>query len=209
MLAPLEKDFLMGFSVVKFFQELSNEKGRKVKRFLICCCLVIASIPLFGASKSARMGAQIGLGVVGGATGFMVGTANACCVSCVSLVGNPNLKGFKFLSGTMTTGGLVGTVLGGTAGVYFTGNMMLDEGMELENPWETFFGTMAGGFVSCGVGYLLDFTMHKIREEDSARPGSFYVLGLMLSPVAETFAYHQFVKEKKINPVNVQFSISF
>lgn len=161
----------------------------------VCIMVIAFSLPTFGASKGARMGAQVGLGVVGGATGFMVGTANACCMSCVSMVGDPKLKDIQFLSGTMTIGGFVGTVLGGTAGVYFTGNAMVDEGREIDNPWETFFGTMAGGVSSCGLGYLLDFAMHRARGEDSVRPGSFYLLGLMLSPIAETFAYHQFVKE--------------
>jgi hypothetical protein len=156
---------------------------------LLCAQLVYAE------SKGARMGAQIGLGVVGGAAGFMVGTTNACCLSCVSFVGDPKLKDFKFISGTMTIGGFLGTVMGGTAGVYFTGNAMMEEGFEVENPWQTFFGTMAGGIAACGVGYLLDFTMHRVRDEDSSRPGSFYLVGLMLSPLAETFAYHQVIKE--------------
>ena len=109
----------------------------------------------------------------------------------------------------MTTGGLVGTVLGGTVGVYLMGNLMMEEGKEIENPWETFFATMAGGFASCGVGYLLDYTMHKIRGEDSVRPGSFYLVGLMLSPIAETFVYQQFTKEKETNTITVQFTFSF
>ena len=181
-----------------------------MKNILICFLIIILStLPLSAASKAARMGAQMGLGVIGGAAGFMVGTTNACCMSCVSFAGNPNIKDLSFISGIMTTGGLVGTVLGGTAGVYFTGNMMLEEGKEIENPWETFFGTMAGGFASCGIGYVLDFTMHKIRGEDSVRPGSFYLIGLMLSPIAETFVYHQFAKEKDTNSINVQFTFSF
>ena len=149
--------------------------------------VLVCALPVFAASKGARMGAQMGLGVVGGAAGFMVGTANACCMSCVSFAGDPKIKDLKFLSGTVTIGGFLGTVLGGTAGVYFTGNAMMEEGREIENTWETFFGTMAGGIASCGAGYLLDFAMHRVRKEESSRPGSFYLVGLMLSPIAETF----------------------
>lgn len=181
-----------------------------MKRFILVCLIILFSVTtIFAASKSATMGAQMGVGVVAGAAGFMIGTSNACCLSCVSFVGNPNLKDLEFLSGTMTTGGLVGTVLGGTAGVYLMGNLMMEEGKEIENPWGTFFATMAGGFSSCGVGYLLDFTMHKIRREESIRPGSFYLVGLMLSPIAETFVYHQFAKENDTNSINVQFTFSF
>ncbi len=189
--------------------------------FLIGIIVLIGGLPLFAASEGARMGAQMGLGVVGGAAGFMVGTMNACCMSCVSFAGDPHIKDLDFISGTMTIGGLLGTVLGGTAGVYFTGNGMMDEGMELENPWPTFFGTMGGGLASCGLGYMLDFTMHRIRDEESSRPGSFYLVGLMLSPIAETFAYHQIANEiestaaassssfRVHNPQMIGFSFTF
>ncbi|MCK4395571.1 hypothetical protein KAW96_03150 [candidate division WOR-3 bacterium] len=181
-----------------------------MKRFILVCLIILFSVTtIFAASKGATMGAQMGVGVVGGAAGFMIGTANACCLSCVSSIGSPSLKDFSFLSGTMTTGGLVGTVLGGTAGVYLMGNLMLEDGKKIENPWETFFATMAGGFASCACGYVLDFTMHKVRGEGSIRPGSFYLVGLMLSPIAETFVYHQFAKEKDTNSINVQFTFSF
>jgi hypothetical protein len=189
---------------------------------VVCVLMILFSLPILGASKGARMGAQIGLGVVGGAAGFMVGTTNACCMSCVSFVGDPNIGDLEFVSGTMTVGGLIGTVLGGTAGVYFTGNAMMEEGSEIENPWQTFFGTMAGGVASCGMGYLLDFTMHRVRGDESSRPGSFYLVGLMLSPIAETFAYHQIIKETETssggatslntamsNPRIVGFSLRF
>lgn len=165
---------------------------------ILSICMLIVLVGggfAFGASKGARMGAQMGLGVVGAATGFMVGTANACCMSCVSFAGDPHIKDLEFITGTMTIGGFLGTVLGGTAGVYFTGNAMIEEGREVENPWETFFGTLGGGVACCGLGYALDFTMHRVRGEESSRPGSFYLVGLMLSPVAETFLYHQIVKE--------------
>ena len=171
--------------------------GGKMKRIVLTVMIIVVCCSsLFAATNSARMGAQIGLGVVGGAAGFMIGTANACCMSCVSFVGSPNIKDLRFVSGTMTIGGLIGTVMGGTAGVYFTGNAMLDEGKEIQNPWETYFGTMVGGFATCGVGYLFDFVAHKARDDKSARPGAFYLVGLMLSPIAETFVYHQIVKER-------------
>jgi hypothetical protein len=204
----------------------NEEKGEIMKRYTLCCLfLILLATHLFSASTAGRMGAQIGLGVVGGATGFMIGTANACCVSCVSFASGPDLGDIKFLSGTMTIGGLVGTVLGGTAGVYFTGNLMVDEGVEVENPWETFFATMAGGFASCGTGYLVDVAMHKARGDEDVRPSAFYLVGLMLSPVAETFLYHQVVKETELvspgasqtralqnnthNPKIIQFNLTF
>jgi MFS family permease len=171
--------------------------GGKMRRIVLTVMVIIVCCSsLFAASNSARMGAQIGLGVVGGAAGFMIGTANACCVSCVSFAAGPNIKDLKFLSGTMTIGGLVGTVLGGTAGVYFTGNSMVDDGVEIENPWEIFFATMGGGLASCATGYVLDLAMHKARGDEDARPGAFYLVGLMLSPIAETFVYHHIVKER-------------
>lgn len=169
-----------------------------MKKAIICFAVVMfPSFHLFGASQTGRIGAQIGLGFVGGGAGYMIGTANACCVSCVSFVGNPNLKDLSFISGVMTTGGFAGTILGGSAGVFFSGNMMVEENKSIDNVWETFFGTVGGGILSCTAGYLLDFTMHKVRNEESVRPGSFYVLGLMLSPVVETIAYHQFVEESE------------
>jgi len=180
------------------------------KFIAVCCFVLFLNVFLFSSSNTARMGAQIGVGTVGAAAGFMIGTANACCLGCVSSVGNPHLKDLKFISGTMTTGGLFGTVVGGTAGVYFMGNAMIDDDKKIQNPWQTFGGTMAGGFASCAAGYILDFTMHKIRGEDSIRPGSFYLVGLMLSPIAETFAYHQIVNETQENPpVFFQIAVSF
>ncbi len=180
------------------------------KLIAVCCFVLSLNVFLFSSSNTARMGAQIGVGTVGAAAGFMVGTANACCLGCVSSVGNPHLKDLKFISGTMTTGGLFGTVIGGTAGVYLMGNLMLDSDKSIENPWQTFGGTIAVGFASCAAGYILDFTMHKIRGEDSVRPGSFYLVGLMLSPIAETFAYHQFADEKqKTPPIIFQIAVSF
>jgi MFS family permease len=169
-----------------------------MRKFVLCFAIVIfSSVFLFSASETGRIGAQIGLGFIGGGIGYMIGTANACCVSCVSSIGDPDLEDLSFISGVMTTGGFAGTILGGSAGVFFSGNMMVEENVTIENPWETFFGTMGGGILSCTAGYLLDFTMHKVRNEESVRPGSFYVLGLMLSPIAETFAYHQFVEESE------------
>ena len=183
-----------------------------MKKLILICIVIILSVTTMFAtvnSMPATIGAQIGVGVVGGAAGFMIGTTNACCLGCVSSMFSPGLKDFSFLSGIMTTGGLVGTVLGGTAGVYLMGNLALDGGRSIENPWETFFATMAGGFASCACGYALDFTLHKVRGEESIRPGSFYLVGLMLSPIAETFVYHKFVKEKETSSVNVQFTLKF
>lgn len=164
---------------------------------IVIAVLIFSSVFLFSASETGRIGAQIGLGFVGGGVGYMIGTANACCVSCISSIGDPKLEDFSFISGVMTTGGFAGAILGGSAGVFFSGNMMVEENKSIDNPWETFFGTVGGGILSCSAGYLLDFTMHKVRNEESLRPGSFYVLGLMLSPVLETFAYHQFVEESE------------
>jgi len=182
-----------------------------MKRLSIFVLVALFAVTqLFASSKTTRMGAQIGVGTVGAAVGFMMGTANACCLGCVSSLGNPRLNDFKFISGTMTTGGLFGTVIGGSAGVYLMGNLMLDDDMELENPWGTFAGTMAGGFASCAAGYILDFTMHKVRGEKSVRPGSYYLVGLILSPIVETFVYHQFANETQENPpVFFQIAVSF